>query len=426
MKVEDYGIIYTEGTEAVGKYLLGAAGVAAAGYGGYKLYNYLKKKNEKLNKNNHQNNDSSTNNQRTNDTREKIVDQLKIPRWFPMYLTIARNLHPKESENIKLLTEEYLQLSYMSGMEAEEKKENIFKRIWNWIVKQWTRFWNMITGKSSDDPGTKTATNVAKEIEKTEKILSNVDSGIKENKAGLNELNKTKQDATTKIQNRHEEANKRMETALNQIREAQADSDRQHEENQKEFDKMDRMIANLPQIDGGKSNTPIKISFNGYNLGLVHSIISGISSVLATLADILNDEDPLESLKTFKTEREWTDVMRLLSLNKLSKEYISHSEFSTREKALKQLEQEKVSMKKNLTLYRRGVTGATPETMMKILNKETHKNPNVTKEITVALNEVLRVYGHFCKLIHNALTEYKLYQIGSNSGVESMDLLFSL
>ena len=29
-----------------------------------------------------------------------------------------------ESENIKLLTEEYLQLSYMSGTEAEEKKEN--------------------------------------------------------------------------------------------------------------------------------------------------------------------------------------------------------------------------------------------------------------------------------------------------------------
>lgn len=331
-----------------------------------------------------------------------------------------------ESENIKLLTEEYLQLSYMSGTEAEEKKENIFKRIWNWIVKQWTRFWNMITGKSSDDPGTKTATNVAKEIEKTEKILSNVDSGIKENKAGLNELNKTKQDAATKIQNRHEEANKRMEAALNQIREAQADSDRQHEENQKEFDKIDRMIANLPQIDGGKSNTPIKISFNGYNLGLVHSIISGISSVLATLADILNDEDPLESLKTFKTEREWTDVMRLLSLNKLSKEYISHAEFSSREKALKQLEQEKITMKKNLTLYRRGVTGVTPEGMMKILNKETHKNPNVTKEITVALNEVLRVYGHFCKLIHNALTEYKLYQIESDSGVESMDLLFSL
>ena len=74
MKVEDYGIIYTEGTEAVGKYLLGAAGVAAAGYGGYKLYDYLKKKNEKLNKNNHQNNDSSINNQKANDPRETIVD----------------------------------------------------------------------------------------------------------------------------------------------------------------------------------------------------------------------------------------------------------------------------------------------------------------------------------------------------------------
>lgn len=307
-----------------------------------------------------------------------------------------------ESENIKLLTEEYLQLSYMSGIEAEEKKENIFKRIWNWIVKQWTRFWNMITGKSSDDPGTKTAANVAKEIEKTENVLSNADSGIKENKEKHNELNKTKQD------------------------EVQTDSNKQHEENKKESDETDRNITTPQKIDSGKPNIPTKISFNGYNLGLVHSIVSGISSVLATLADILNDEDPLESLKTFKTEREWTDVMRLLSLNKLSKEYISHSEFSTKEKALKQLEQEKATMKKNLTLYRRGVTGVTPEKMMSILNKETHKNPNVTKEITVALNEVLRVYGHFCKLIHNALSEYKLYQIGSNSGVEAMDLLFNL
>lgn len=306
-----------------------------------------------------------------------------------------------ESENIKLLTEEYLQLSYMSGTEAEEKKENIFKRIWNWIVKQWSRFWNMITGKSSDDPGVKTATNVAKEIEKTEKILSNADSGIKENKAELNELNKTKQ-------------------------EAQSDGNKQHEENKKESDETDRKITTPQKIDGGKPSTLTNISFNGYNLGLIHSIISGISNVLATLADILNDEDPLESLKTFKTEREWTNVIRLLSLNKLSKEYISHAEFSSREKALKQLEQEKTTMKKNLTLYRRGVTGVTPEMMMKILNKETHKNPNVTKEITVALNEVLRVYGHFCKLIHNALTEYKLYQIESDSGVEAMDLLFNL
>ena len=96
MKVEDYGIIYTEGTEAVGKYLLGAAGVAAAGYGGYKLYNYLKKKNEKSTEKSKDIN-SNVSTSKTNDPEgEKIVDRLKVPRWFPLYYVIAtRCLYPK-------------------------------------------------------------------------------------------------------------------------------------------------------------------------------------------------------------------------------------------------------------------------------------------------------------------------------------------
>lgn len=320
-----------------------------------------------------------------------------------------------ESENIDLLLNEYL-----SGTETEEKKENIFKRIWNWIVKQWNRFWNWITGKSSNDPAKKTTVVVIKEIEKTENQLEAIKSGIKEKEEKFKELDKTKQEPSSKMNTRREETDKIMADELNEVKKNSAETDRVHKDNQKSLDEMDKKIENLPVINGNES---IKIQLAGYNIGLIHSVLSGISKLITTLADIMDDKNPLESIKQFKTEKEWVDVMKVLSLQKLPEEYISYGKYNTKDRALFYLNQEKKILKKNLTLYQGGITSLRPDDMMKILKQETIKDPNIAKTITDTLNEILKVYGHFCHLIQKALNDYNLYKIEEISGKESIELL---
>lgn len=79
-------------------------------------------------------------------------------------------LESLESEDINTLTEEYLKLSYMTGTEAEEQKENIFKRIWNWIVNKIKAVWNFFFGVKGKNEETTAKKKVDENIQKLQNI----------------------------------------------------------------------------------------------------------------------------------------------------------------------------------------------------------------------------------------------------------------
>ena len=80
-----------------------------------------------------------------------------------------------ESEDIHKLTETYLMLSYMSGMEAEEKKENIFKRIWNWIVNKIKAVWNFFFGVKGKNEEVVAKKKIDENIQKLKSVSQSTD-----------------------------------------------------------------------------------------------------------------------------------------------------------------------------------------------------------------------------------------------------------
>lgn len=80
-------------------------------------------------------------------------------------------LSSTESQEIDLLINEYNmicdQSSYV-GLEAEQQKANIFKRIWNWIVKQWNKILNFFRGNKTNNDS-KMLDNVVIQYSKKEK-----------------------------------------------------------------------------------------------------------------------------------------------------------------------------------------------------------------------------------------------------------------
>ena len=112
-------------------------------------------------------------------------------------------IEANESHEIDLLVNEYTLLCNQPniyGLEAEEKKENIIKRIWNWIVKQWNKIWNWIRGgkEMTNDPNPQEMASLNNAQKIVEQNIAKVNTNdVKESKSEVKE--DIQKDTTKKV-----------------------------------------------------------------------------------------------------------------------------------------------------------------------------------------------------------------------------------
>lgn len=97
----------------------------------------------------------------------------------------AEHLTSMESQTIENLTNEYFALLYSSGIEAEEKKKGIFRKIWDWIVKKFNAIVNFFKGNKTKSITSNQPNDIENAIKKKVKTHSKNDGKESENILGI-------------------------------------------------------------------------------------------------------------------------------------------------------------------------------------------------------------------------------------------------